>query len=68
MKLTKIITYVDEEGNKLSFVPVKDVPGYTHKVIYNDKKINWLSSYFNPTEKAAAYYIKTEKERQENQP
>jgi hypothetical protein len=63
MTLTKVITYIDEGHNELSFVPVKNVPGYTHRIVYNKKPINWLSEMFNPTEKTAAYFFSLEAQR-----
>lgn len=57
MKLTKIIRYMDKDYNTLDFVPVKNVPGFTHKVIVNDVRVGWLSSDFKPNEKAAVYFF-----------
>lgn len=46
-----------KDGSTIEFVPVANVPGFTHRVILNSKPVDWLSRDFKPSIKAAEYYF-----------
>lgn len=58
---SKVIEYRADDA-LVSFVPVKDVPGFTHKVLLLEPttrrliKQDWLEASFNVTERAALYF------------
>lgn len=47
----------DYDFGTLEFVPVKNVPQYSHRVIINRRPIGWLSSDTKPNIKSARYFI-----------
>lgn len=52
------ISYKDSDGNEIRFVPVENIPGYTHRIAYNGLGIDWLGEHNEPDERMAAFYIK----------
>lgn len=40
----------------IQFWPVKNVPGWTHRVTINGQACDWLSGAFKPNRKTAAFY------------
>jgi|HubBroStandDraft_2_1064218.scaffolds.fasta_scaffold269998_4 hypothetical protein len=49
--------YRDESGNVVGFIPMTNVPGYTHKVIVNREQVGWLGDGWKPCAKSAAYFL-----------
>jgi hypothetical protein len=49
--------YEFSEGPRtVEFVPVENVPGFSHRVIVDGKPSSWLSSDYKPSEKSARYF------------
>ena len=61
MTFTKVTEYIAETVT-IRFVPISNVPGFTHKVLIirnDDRKVikkDWLGSDFKVSEKAAKYF------------
>jgi hypothetical protein len=53
-----IETLYKRNGTTLKFVPIKNVPGFSHRVIINEKMADWLSSAVRPGKKHAEYFLK----------
>ena len=49
--------YQHDDGATLEFVPIKNVPGFSHRVILNGKPVDWLSNTSKPSVKVAQYYF-----------
>ena len=41
----------------LMFQPTKGAPGFSHRVIINGKRVDWLAENYKPSKKNAAYFI-----------
>lgn len=51
-------TYFDESGEwRVTFYPIKDLPGYTHRVVINSRKAGYLGEGSRPSGKTAAYFL-----------
>ena len=47
----------DYDYGTLEFIPVKDYPGFSHRVVINNQRIGWLGKEFKPNIKNARYFI-----------
>lgn len=51
-------TYYDQSGKwRVTFYPIKNCPGFSHKVIINARPAGWLGAEFRPSGKTAAFYL-----------
>ena len=51
-------TFYDETHEwRVTFYPIKNCPGFSHKVIINCRPAGWLSSEVRPSGKTAAYFL-----------
>lgn len=47
----------DDDGNVVEFKPINDVPGFTHRVIVNNKAVDYLDNkHARPTAKVADFF------------
>lgn len=53
----RIDYFADKAGNTVVFRKIRNVPGFTHRVIVNQVATGWLASGFKPTAKHAAYFL-----------
>jgi len=49
--------YQRPDGATIEFVPVKNVPGFSHRVILNGSPVDWLSNTSKPSVKVATYFF-----------
>lgn len=60
-KALKPFTSYKAEGWEVRFVPVENVPGYTHRVLisFEGQQIarDWLGDTHKPSAKTALYYV-----------
>lgn len=61
IKVRKV--YQKPDGTTVEFVPVKNVPGFSHRVILNGKPVDWLTDKVKPSLKTAEYYFEKHGER-----
>jgi hypothetical protein len=53
-----IPTYHDENGNKVEFFPVNELPGFTHRVVINGVFAkDYLGDHCAPSAKVAKFYF-----------
>jgi hypothetical protein len=61
MGLKFIPTYFDEAGNKVHFVPLNQrkgaFPGFTHRVLINQRCVGFLSQDHKPSAKTAEFFL-----------
>ena len=50
-------TFSTAQPHTVKFIPVRSVPGYTHRVIIDDNAVDWLG-YGKPNTKAAEYFLR----------
>jgi hypothetical protein len=55
--------FADADGNTVLFRRVRQVPGFTHRVIVNGVPTGWLAVGFRPTAKHATYFLKQAQEK-----
>jgi hypothetical protein len=51
-----IPTYSDGQ-NLVSFIPVRNAPGFTHRVIVNRAHVAWLATGHKPNAKSARFFV-----------
>ncbi len=52
----KLIPTYKSGGNTVQFYRVSDVPGFTHRVIFNGVAVGWLAHDHKPNRKAAQFF------------
>ncbi len=55
---TLVPTYRDEAGNIVSFKAVAHIPGFTHRVIINQRAVDYLGDNAKPSAKVAEFYFR----------
>ena len=45
------------DGHRLEFVKVRNVPDFSHRVMIDDKPVDWLSDRFKPSRDTAAFFF-----------
>ena len=57
MRFKRIVAYSSPAG-RVDFIPVSDMPGFTHRVaINNELKRDWLGRGFRPNTRAAKFFL-----------
>ena len=61
MDLKWIPTYFDEDDKrKISFLPLSGdecIPGFTHRVVINTRRVDYLAKEYHPSYKTARYFL-----------
>jgi hypothetical protein len=62
MKLTNIPKYRAEDGTTIEYAPVKDAPGFSHRVLINGIPVDWQGNHRKPSKKSAVYFLEKHKD------
>lgn len=56
-EIVEIKKYVFADGNVVEMFPIKDVIGYTHRIIINGVSVrSWLAHHQKPSKDVARYF------------
>lgn len=50
-------TFAAEDGRVLQFVPIKNVPGFSHRVTINGLAADYLGDNAKPSAKSAEFFL-----------
>jgi hypothetical protein len=57
-------TFRDEDNNTVTFKPIVDVPGFSHRVIVNHTPVDYLDNrHAKPSAKVAEFFFQKHKEK-----
>jgi hypothetical protein len=57
MKIKEVKKYIFEDGNSIEMIPVKNLPGVSHRIAVNGVLVkSWLFADFRPNQKSAQFF------------
>ena len=62
MKIRRVTAYRAEDGRFLEYIPAIRVPGFSHRVIIDNKPVGWLSNTHQPNAKSAEFFFTNQTE------